>query len=137
VEIAGQLQRKSIQRIGTVQRDHANVFVAFVNYGFELHLRPMRTGLAGSMAFAAKYGSADLWMKRNMIVLTAMIANNVKALGRVFAVYSRLFRSAFRTTLRRHHIALVKHLLLFFREQKDLLTLHTRDLGIRHRCFLL
>jgi len=45
-------------------------------------------------------------------------------------------RNFFRTTpqapLRRHHIALIENLLLFFREQKDLFTLHTWNFYIGH-----
>lgn len=71
-------------------------------------------------------------MKWYLIVLSTVIANDVEALWRIVADRS-LFGSALGTTLRRHHIALVKHLLFFFGEQKDLFTLHTRDLYIRHR----
>jgi len=97
----------------------------------------VRTGLAGGVAFAAEYGAANLWMKGHVVMLAAIVADDVKALWRIVTYDRRLFSSAFCTALRRHHIALVKHLLLFFSEQKDLLTLHTRDFDIRHRCFLL
>jgi hypothetical protein len=97
----------------------------------------MRTGLTGGVAFAAEYGAANLWMKGDVVMLAAIVAYDVKALWSMVTYDRRLFSSAFSAALRSHHIALVKHLLFFFGEQKDLLTLHTRDFDIRHRCFLL
>jgi hypothetical protein len=65
-------------------------------------------------------------------MLAAMVADNVKAFGSI-VTSGCLFRAAPGTPLRRHHIALVKHFLLFFGEEKDLLTLNTRNFDIRHR----
>jgi hypothetical protein len=92
----------------------------------------MRTRLAGRMTFTAEYRSPDLGMKRDVIMLPAVIANDVESLRRIISRCG-FFSTAFRTTLRRHHITLVKHLLFLFSEQEDLFTLHTRDLYIRHR----
>jgi hypothetical protein len=67
-----------------------------------------------------------------MVVLAAMIADDLETLGRIFRRRC-LFRTAFRAALRGHHITLVEHLLFFFGKKKDLLTLNTRDFNIRHR----
>jgi hypothetical protein len=64
-------------------------------------------------------------------MLAAMIAYDVKTLWRIFGP-GRLFRAAFRAPLGRHHIALVKHFLFFFREKENFLTLNTRNFNIRH-----
>ena len=84
------------------------------------------------MAFAAKNGPADLRMKRDLVVLAAIVANYVEPFWG-FVIHACLLRATFCTTLRRHHVALVKHLLFLFSEQKDLLTLHTRNFYVRHR----
>jgi len=44
----------------------------------------------------------------------------------------RLLRSARRAALRRHHIALVKNILIFLRKNKYLSALDTRNLDVRH-----
>jgi hypothetical protein len=96
-------------------------------------LRPARSRLAGRMALATKHGPSNLWMERDLIMLTAIIANYIEAFRRVFAAAGcRLFRAAFCATLWGHHIALVEHLLFLFCEQKDLLTLNTRNFYVRH-----
>src|SRR5437763_738420 len=97
----------------------------------------MRSRLTGRMAFFAEHGASNLWVKWYLVVLAAIIANYVKALWRDVARHSRLFSPALCTALWRHHIALVKHLLFFFCEQKDLFTLNTRNFYVRHRCTLL
>ena len=71
-------------------------------------------------------------MKRHVIVLSAIVADNIKSLMGIVGD-SRFLGAAFGAALRRHHITLVKHILFLFSEQKDLLALHTRDLNIRHR----
>jgi len=40
----------------------------------------MRSGLTGRMAFFAKYGASNLWVKWNLVMLSAVIANNIKTL---------------------------------------------------------
>jgi hypothetical protein len=64
-------------------------------------------------------------------VLTAIIANDVKSFVGVVG-HGGFLSTALGTTLRRHHIALVEHLLFLFSEQKNVFTLHTMDLYIRH-----
>ena len=92
----------------------------------------MSARLTGGVTFAAEHGTPDFWVEWYLIVLTAIVANNIKAFVSVVS-NSRFLGTALGTTLRRHHIALVKHILFLFSEQKDLLALHTRDLNIRHR----
>jgi len=53
------------------------------------------------MAIAAKHRTADLWLKRYLIVFAAMVADNLKFLRRV-AAGCGLFCSAFMAPLRRH-----------------------------------
>ena len=72
-------------------------------------------------------------MKRDMVVLSAIVTNDLKAFWCISYDHRGLFSSTFRASLRRHHIALIESLLLFFREYENLSTLHTRDLNIRHR----
>lgn len=83
------------------------------------------------MAFAAQDGTAYLWLERNLIVLAAVIAHDLKPLGSVLAVCS-LFRTALRAALRRHHISLVESLLFFFREEKGLFALNANCFNVRH-----
>lgn len=83
------------------------------------------------MAVFAKYRPPNLWLKWDLVALTAMIANYIKPLGRIFPARGA-FAATFRTALRRHHISLIKNFLLFFSKKKDLLTLNARCLYIRH-----
>jgi hypothetical protein len=92
----------------------------------------MGSRLAGRVTLAAKHGSPYLGMKRNLVMLSTVVAHDVKSSGRIVAA-GRFFGPALRATLRRHHIALVKHLLFLFGKQEDLFTLHTRNFYIRHR----
>ncbi|HEY2865512.1 MAG TPA: hypothetical protein VGJ02_00345 [Pyrinomonadaceae bacterium] len=92
----------------------------------------MHTRLARGVTLTAEHGPADFGMERDLVVLPAVIADYVETLGSILAD-ARFLRSAFGTALRRHHVALIEHLLFLFREQKDLLTLHTRNFYIRHR----
>jgi hypothetical protein len=71
-------------------------------------------------------------MEWDLVVLSAIVANDIEAFRSVIA-HDGFLRAALRAALGRHHIALVKHLLLLFGKQKDLLTLHTRNFYIRHR----
>jgi len=48
-------------------------------------LGSMRSRLARRMALTAQDGAADLWVKRNVIVLSAVIANYVVTLGGLIA----------------------------------------------------
>lgn len=86
----------------------------------------------GLMAFFTQNGTADLRLERDRIVLAAVVADDLKTRRCIFA-HGRFLRTAFRTTLRRHHISLVKQLLFFLGKKKDLAALYTRYLGIGHR----
>ena len=83
------------------------------------------------MALTAEDGAAKFWLERNMIVLAAVVANDVETFRRVHR-RSRFFRAAFCAALRGQHIALVKYLLLLFSEEKGLLALNTRNFNVRH-----
>ena len=97
----------------------------------------MRSRLTGRMAFFAKHRASNLWVKWHLIVLSAIVANYIKPLWRVVARHGRLFSTALCAALRRHHVALVKHILFLFSEKEDLFTLNTRNFYVRHRCTLL
>lgn len=79
-----------------------------------------------------QHRAADLWLERHSVVFAAVVANDLKPLWRIVAHRSAL-RPAARASLRGHHIALVKLLLVLFGKKKDLLALHTRNFDIRHR----
>jgi hypothetical protein len=83
------------------------------------------------VAIATQDGSPDFRLKRNLIVLSAIVANDLVTLWRVFTL-GCLLRPALRTPLGRHHVALVKDLLFFFREKKSLFTLNARSFDVRH-----
>ena len=83
------------------------------------------------MTFFAQHSAADLWLERHLVVLAAMVANYLKSCWGVFA-HRHLFRAALWTPLWRHHVALVKKLLIFFAKNKDLSALNTRNFDIRH-----
>jgi hypothetical protein len=85
------------------------------------------------VTFAAQNRASDFRLKRNVVVLAAVIADDFKFFRRIAAAGS-FFRAAFDAPLRRHHIALIKIFLLFFRENKNVFALHTRNFNIRH-CF--
>lgn len=94
----------------------------------------MCSRLTRCVTLAAKHRTSDLWMKWHLIVLSAVIADDVETLWRVVTISGRcFFGTTLSTTLRRHHIALVEHLLFLFSKQEDLFTLHTRNFYVRHR----
>lgn len=88
------------------------------------------------VTFATKHGTPDLWLKGNLVVLAAMVADYLKSLGSI-ASGRRLFCPAFCAPLRCHQILLVKDLLFLFREYKSLLTLYADSFNIGHRNNLL
>ena len=100
-------------------------------------LGPVSPRLACGVAITAKHRPADLWMERHVVVLSAVVADDLETLVGVIGNSSGLFTTTLGTALRGHHIALVEHLLFLFSEQKNLLTLHTRNFYVRHRCTLL
>ena len=82
-------------------------------------------------AIFAQHSAADLGVEWDLIVPAAVIANDLVTARSVFPL-RRFFRTAFRTTLRRHHIALIKKILILFAKNEDLAALNTRDFNIRH-----
>jgi hypothetical protein len=92
--------------------------------------------LARLMTFLAQNAAPDLRLKRHVVVLAAMVANDFKPRLSVSAV-RRLFRAAFRTALRLHQILSIKSFLFFFRKLKNFFALNARDFDIRHRYFSL
>jgi len=88
------------------------------------------------VTFATQNGSSDLRLKRNLIVFAAIVTDDLETLPSVIPC-GRFFGTAFRTTLGRHHIALVKDLLFFFRKKKSLFTLNARCFDVRHINFSL
>ena len=83
------------------------------------------------MAIATQDGSPDFRLERDLIVLPAIVANYLVSL-RCSITLTRFFRPALRTSLRRHHITLVKDLLFFLGEKKGLFTLNARGFDVRH-----
>ncbi len=79
----------------------------------------------------AEYGTANLWLKRNLVMPAAVVADDLKARGCIVAQRS-LFRAALGASLRRHHVPLVKCFLIFFAKDKYLAALNTRDFNVRH-----
>jgi hypothetical protein len=86
------------------------------------------------VTLAAQNLAPDFRLKRDVVVLAAMVADDFVFLRRICAL-RRFFRAAFRTPLRRHHIALVKNILFFLGKEKDVFALNTRNFNIRHRFF--
>jgi len=86
------------------------------------------------MAFATEHRSADLRLKRHLIVLTAVVANDLEAFARIITL-SGFFRTTLCTPLRRHHVPLVKDLLFLFGEKERLFTLNASGLDVRHGVF--
>jgi len=83
------------------------------------------------VALTAKNRSSDFWLKRYLIVLTAVVANDLESLSSI-VTFSGFFRTTFCTPLRRHHVPLVKDLLFLFGEKKRLFTLNASGLNVRH-----
>ena len=83
------------------------------------------------VAFAAENGAAGLRLKRDRVVLTAIVANDLKPSADIRPL-GGLFRAAFWAPLRLHHVPLIKNVLIFFRENEYLSALNARDLNIRH-----
>jgi len=83
------------------------------------------------MAFAAEDRAADLWLEWYLIVLTAMVANDLEFFGSVIALGS-LFGAALCAALRSHQIPLIKNFLFLFGEKESLFALNANGFDIRH-----
>jgi hypothetical protein len=88
------------------------------------------------VTLATENRSSDLWLKRDLIVLPAIVANDLKAF-RSRLTFRSLLRAALRTTLRSHHVALVENLLLLFGKQESFFALNARGFYVRHMVFSL
>jgi len=75
------------------------------------------------VAFAAKDASADFRLEWYLVMLAAVIADDLESFWRVLAG-GGLFRTAFLTPLRRHHVPLVEHLLFLLAKDKWLFALN-------------
>ena len=84
------------------------------------------------MTVLTEYGTADLRLERNRVMLAAVVAYDLKPCSRI-GCDSGFLRTAFCTPLRRHHISLVKKVLFFLCKEKDLAALYTRYFDIGHR----
>jgi len=83
------------------------------------------------VAFATEYGSPDLRLEWYLVVLPAMVANDLESFWSL-ATFGRFSRTALGAALRGHHIALVKDLLFFFGEKEGLFALNARGFDVRH-----
>lgn len=83
------------------------------------------------VALLAIYRSPNFWLKWHRIVFAAMIANDFITVRSVRTL-ARLFRTAFRTPLRRHHVPLIKVILFLFGKNKHFFALNTRNFNFGH-----
>ena len=88
------------------------------------------------VAIATKNGPADLRLKRDLIVLTTVITDDLESLRCIFS-NTCLLCPALWTPLWGHQISLVKDLLFLFGKKKSLLALHADSFNIGHRTNLL
>jgi hypothetical protein len=86
------------------------------------------------VTLAAKHCSAHLGLEWHLVVLPAIVANDLESLRRLVTL-ACFFRPAFRATLWGHHVALVKHFLFLFGKQESLLALNAHCLNVRHILF--
>jgi hypothetical protein len=88
------------------------------------------------VTFAAQDRAPDLWLEWNLVMLPAVVADDLKTLAHLVPG-NCLLRAAFRASLRGHHIALVKYLLLLFGKKERFFALNASSLDVRHIQFLL
>ena len=86
---------------------------------------------AGFVTVAAQNRATDFRLKWNLIVASAIVADDLIALGGIIT-FGCFFRPALRTALWGHHVPLVKDLLLLFGEKEGLFTLNARGFDVRH-----
>lgn len=87
------------------------------------------------MTLLTQNGTADFRLEWNLIVLTAVIADDLKAGRSIFATHY-LLRAAFQATLRSGQVSLIEGFLFFFGKEKRLFTLHASGFDIRHISYL-
>jgi hypothetical protein len=83
------------------------------------------------VAFFAHYGTPYFWLKRNSIVLPAVVADYLIT-SRSIRPERGLFRTAFWTPLRLHHVPLIEHFLFFFGKDEDLFALNAWNFNVWH-----
>lgn len=79
------------------------------------------------MTILTKNRPSDLRLKRDLVPLTAIIANYVESFWSIFGRRCP-FAAAFRAALRRHQISLVENFLLLLGKKKGLIALNARRL---------
>ena len=97
----------------------------------DVRLRMPRTRTACFETVLTQDRPARFWLERNLVVLAAVVANDLESLSSI-VTFSGFFRTTFCTPLWRHHVPLVKDLLLLFGEKKRLFTLNAGGLDVRH-----
>jgi hypothetical protein len=88
------------------------------------------------MAIAAENSAAHLRLERHLVVLAAVVANDLEFFRGVLAARCFL-RATFLAALRGRHVALVEHFLILFREQERFLALDAYGLYIGHLWLIL
>jgi hypothetical protein len=84
------------------------------------------------MTFAAKDGPSNLRLKGDLVMLPAVVTDDLESFRNVVAL-SNFSRAALCAALRGHHVALVKDLLFLFSEKEGLFALHARCFDVRHK----
>ncbi len=79
----------------------------------------------------AQDGAAYLWLKRNRIVTPAIITYDLKPCTNGGSD-GDLLRTALWASLRRHHIPLIKNILILLRKNKGITALNTGNFNIGH-----
>ena len=95
------------------------------------NLRKASPRSACLVTVATQNRATDFRLKWNLIVASAIVADDFVALGSVIT-FGCFLRPALGTALRRHHVPLVKDLLLLFGEKEGLFTLNARGFDVRH-----
>ena len=90
-----------------------------------------RARATGLVAFATEYGSPDLRLEWYLVVLPAVVANDLESFWSL-ATFGRFSRATLGAALGGHHVALVKDLLFFFGEKEGLFALNARGFDVRH-----
>jgi hypothetical protein len=94
------------------------------------------SGAVRFVAFTTQDRPSDLRLKRDLIVLAAIVADYLETLWRVGSV-RRFLGTTLCTTLRSHHVALVEYLLFLLCKQESFLALNARGFDVRHMIFSL
>ena len=88
------------------------------------------------MTIFAQNRATGFRLKRNVVVFTAVVADDFKSLRCICSACGILW-ATLRTSLRRRHIVLVKIFLFLLGKNKVFAALHARNFYVGHRLFLL